>query len=141
MTCCDISTICVDRINPSQRWKALMKRFRWALPFAVLLVLCGIAWILLSRGVFDRGGSNQSPTAGPIPSQYDSERAFGYLKQLCDLGPRPSGSPAMMRAFCVHSSQPKPFEKRCTSSPRAKTSRVFASVRSESISETLNVLF
>ncbi len=26
---------------------------------------------------------------------FDGERAYGYLKQLCDLGPRPSGSKAM----------------------------------------------
>ena len=28
---------------------------------------------------------------------FDGERAYGYLKQLCDLGPRPSGSTAMTR--------------------------------------------
>jgi len=27
----------------------------------------------------------------------DADRAFGYLKQMCDLGPRPSGSDAMRR--------------------------------------------
>ncbi|MEM6363894.1 MAG: M28 family peptidase [Planctomycetota bacterium] len=33
----------------------------------------------------------------PIPSAYDPERAMGYLSQLCEFGPRPSGSDAMRR--------------------------------------------
>lgn len=36
-------------------------------------------------------------TTRPVPDQYDADRAFGYLEQLCDLGPRPSGSEAMKR--------------------------------------------
>ncbi len=54
--------------------------------------------IAFAAGWFDRGPVlPQSPTVGAVPQQYDEERAFGYLKQLCDLGPRPSGSEAMSR--------------------------------------------
>ncbi len=28
---------------------------------------------------------------------FDGDRAYGYLKQLCDIGPRPSGSPGMAK--------------------------------------------
>jgi len=34
---------------------------------------------------------------GPVPDRYDADRAFGYLVDICDLGPRPSGSPAMLQ--------------------------------------------
>src|SRR6056297_3551871 len=32
---------------------------------------------------------------GPVPDRYDVDRAMGYLVDICNLGPRPSGSPAM----------------------------------------------
>ncbi len=50
---------------------------------------------MVSLGGFDRGPSNQSLSAVAVPAPYDADRAFGYLEQLCDLGPRPTGSPAM----------------------------------------------
>jgi glutaminyl-peptide cyclotransferase len=68
----------------------------------VLLVFLALAAVLLlvaiGGGVFDRGPvRTETPSIGAIPAAYDSERAFGYLQQLCDLGPRPSGSAAMAR--------------------------------------------
>lgn len=45
----------------------------------------------------DRGPDVSSPALGAIPAEYKSDRAFGYLKALCDLGPRPSGSAQMER--------------------------------------------
>lgn len=68
----------------------------WALTlffcFAVgLMVVIGI-------GSLDRGPTeSQSPTTGEIPANYNADRAMGYLVQLCDLGPRPSGTAAMQR--------------------------------------------
>jgi glutaminyl-peptide cyclotransferase len=32
-----------------------------------------------------------------IPPPYDADRAMGYLVQICELGPRPSATPAMLR--------------------------------------------
>jgi glutaminyl-peptide cyclotransferase len=54
--------------------------------------------VVVSIGLFDRGPSGpQSPSAGAIPAAYNPNRAFGYLVQLCELGPRPSASTAMQR--------------------------------------------
>ena len=51
---------------------------------------------LVSSGWFHRGPTgNVSPTLSAIPAQYDSDRSFSYLKMLCDIGPRVSGSAGM----------------------------------------------
>ncbi|TWU46242.1 Peptidase family M28 [Rubripirellula tenax] len=42
------------------------------------------------------GPIDSSPSAVSIPAQYDADRAMGYLQRLCDFGPRPSGSSAMV---------------------------------------------
>lgn len=44
---------------------------------------------LASLSALAADGADQNPI--------DADRAFGYLEQLCDLGPRPSGSDAMAR--------------------------------------------
>ncbi len=47
---------------------------------------------------FDLGGiqhRDQPPASVPIPPTYNADRAIGYLKQLCEIGPRPSGTAAM----------------------------------------------
>lgn len=62
------------------------------------LVASGLVLIAISSGLFGRGAvAVQSPTRTPIPDRYDAQRAMSYLQQLCDLGPRPSGSAAMAR--------------------------------------------
>jgi hypothetical protein len=69
---------------------ALMLGF---IALAAVLVL-----VAIGAGVFERGPVEpESPSIGAIPAAYNRERAFGYLQQLCDLGPRPSGSAAMAR--------------------------------------------
>ena len=35
--------------------------------------------------------------AAPVKNPVDGLRAFRYLEQLCDLGPRPSGSEGMLK--------------------------------------------
>ncbi len=35
--------------------------------------------------------------AKPTPSPVDGDRAYGYLKEICAIGPRPAGSPANTR--------------------------------------------
>jgi hypothetical protein len=35
--------------------------------------------------------------AWPIPAEYDADRAYEYLRQVAAIGPRPSGSPGMIR--------------------------------------------
>ena len=59
-----------------------------------------VAALILGYLLFDgmdRGPVAAGPTAGAIPAQYEPKRAFEYLKQICDLGPRPSGSAQMKR--------------------------------------------
>lgn len=42
------------------------------------------------------GGSLLGVARASGPNPLDAERAMGYLKQVCELGPRPSGSRAML---------------------------------------------
>ncbi len=59
---------------------------------ALAIGIFGLGWFWVSkRELMDPA----SATITPIPARYDSDRAFGFLKKLCDLGPRPSGSAAM----------------------------------------------
>lgn len=54
--------------------------------------------IAIALGIFDRGViASESPARGPIPKQYDPRRAMTYLHDLCQIGPRQSGSPGMVR--------------------------------------------
>jgi hypothetical protein len=70
----------------------------WFWVFGVVLSLGLLLIALVWGGVFARGPvANESPTLQAIPQRYNPQRAMGYLVQLCDLGPRPSGSPAMTR--------------------------------------------
>jgi glutaminyl-peptide cyclotransferase len=71
------------------------KWVKWA---SILLVVIGATIVLaFSRGLIDRGPDQNAPTTAAIPSTYDPQRAMEYLTQLCELGPRPSGTPAMRR--------------------------------------------
>jgi hypothetical protein len=61
--------------------------WRWAIGGAGVLAAAGlVAWVAMGKGMDDK------PTLKPAP--IDGERAFGYLKTICDLGPRPAGSAA-----------------------------------------------
>ncbi len=72
-------------------------RGSWRWVIVVFALLGGGLFALIAGGLFDRGPDVQSPTTGAIPAQYDPDRAFGFLVQICQLGPRPSGSEAMQR--------------------------------------------
>lgn len=65
---------------------------------AVVAVSCAMVGYL----VLFRGPGTASQGAAQVPSEltladipFNGERAYDYLRELCDLGPRPSGSPAM----------------------------------------------
>lgn len=64
---------------------------------AIFMILLGLLVVVAFwGGVFDRGPvAPVSPVVNAIPRQYDPDRAFGYLTQICDIGLRPSGSPGM----------------------------------------------
>lgn len=59
----------------------------WATPaLAVVAVAAGVVVLLQQRG--------KTAMAEPIPAPIDGQRAYGYLKQICALGPRISGTDA-----------------------------------------------
>ncbi len=71
---------------------------RWLWVLALFFCLIVGLMTAIGIGLFDRGPVEyQSPTVGAIPANYNADRAMGYLVQLCDLGPRPSGTAAMQR--------------------------------------------
>ncbi|MDG2220620.1 MAG: M28 family peptidase [Rubripirellula sp.] len=64
---------------------------------AIGLMIAGLV-IAVVAGVFDRGPVQpQSPATRAIPAKYEQQRAYQYLNQLCNLGPRPSGSKEMQQ--------------------------------------------
>lgn len=76
-----------------QRSVSSSGKTKWliALVGFLTLAIVGLLGLLLGRDQRNSDG----PTISPIPVEYDADRAFGILSQLCDIGPRPSGSPAM----------------------------------------------
>ena len=80
-----------DRPAPAPRKKlAARTLLLWGAVAAGLLVVAALAVTIF------RGSSATAADAelGKIP--FNGARAYGYLKQLCDLGPRRSGSEAMI---------------------------------------------
>lgn len=68
---------------------------------AILIVVLLIANANRGGGLFGfaAGGSAGEPgqSSVPIPARYDADRAFAILVELCDIGPRPSGSAGMAK--------------------------------------------
>lgn len=56
------------------------------------LGLAGFGLWLIAGGFGPTGPSGKTAA---VPERYDADRAMGYLKTLCEFGPRPSGSEAM----------------------------------------------
>ncbi|TWT91567.1 M28 family peptidase [Stieleria varia] len=67
----------------------------------ILLTILSVGGLLIAWNVITNANRDpdqiEPPAAVVIPAQYDADRAMAYLKQLCELGPRPSGSEAMIR--------------------------------------------
>jgi len=85
------------------RWINVMPQFvmktsliRGALAALVVSIAAGVLIAAWQLGTSGRSGP--SPTAAlVIPAPYDADRAYSYLKQICDIGPRPSATAAMHR--------------------------------------------
>jgi hypothetical protein len=73
-------------------------RFRFGFPIRWLVVVAvvGAAFAVRQFG-FKAGGEGAASSRLVIPAPYDADRAFSYLNQICDLGPRPSATVAMGR--------------------------------------------
>lgn len=73
---------------------------RWSHPgwfLATGVLLGALLWLGFSSRWFDRGPDTNAVALASLPAQYDAGRAMGYLVQICDLGPRYSGSLGMKR--------------------------------------------
>lgn len=74
-----------------------MRRLNKQTIFLVVIAVATVgvsAWLLLKGGGGGRGqgrGGNAKWRSSPV----QSKRAMGYLEALCEIGPRPSGSPGM----------------------------------------------
>ena len=63
---------------------------------AMVLILVTYLALFNNRGDADYQASRSGPiTLETIP--FDGQQSFRYLEQICDLGPRPSGSPGMLK--------------------------------------------
>jgi glutaminyl-peptide cyclotransferase len=72
----------------------------WFLTAVVVASCLVVGYILFVDAPQHRGGGSEAAAAptskfklADIP--FDGQKAYAYLKQICDLGPRVSGSPAM----------------------------------------------
>ena len=72
-------------------------KLSWWYVFGFLAAMLAALAVAIWGGAFHRGPSRERAVTRAIPAQYDANRAMGYLVDICNLGPRPSGSPAMIR--------------------------------------------
>jgi glutaminyl-peptide cyclotransferase len=63
---------------------------RWPLVLGLIVVAGGIS-VGLVRTL---GPAMPEPESDLAPAPIDGDRAYGYLKQICELGPRPAGTAA-----------------------------------------------
>jgi glutaminyl-peptide cyclotransferase len=68
--------------------------FKYAV-LPLLIVGLGVSLTVPILQWFRTAEANEAMFAPPVP--IDGERAFGYLKQICDIGPRTAGSDANAR--------------------------------------------
>ncbi|MBW3540230.1 MAG: M28 family peptidase [Planctomycetes bacterium] len=66
-----------------------LSKLRWLLAAAV------VAGVAIAAAAFLTFGSAEGPRERPPANPLDASRAFGYLVEICRLGPRPSGSEGM----------------------------------------------
>jgi hypothetical protein len=67
-------------------------------PLFVLSIAIGMGLGVYYFGFMEQGLSQPlEMTDRPIPAIYSPDRAMGYLNAICNFGPRPTGSEAMLR--------------------------------------------
>lgn len=75
-------------------------RLGWpvAIALAALILVAGGVGLIAPRFARTTEDPDAVPdSAVPRPAPIDGQRAYAYLKQMCDLGPRPAGSEASAR--------------------------------------------
>ncbi len=81
---------------PPRHVRFKLKRGLW-IAIAILSGLALVAFVLATWEL-DRAMAYYFPDrATPTPAPIDGKRAYGYLQQICKIGPRPAGSAANAR--------------------------------------------
>jgi hypothetical protein len=78
---------------PQRRDRNVSRRWFLGLFLTVIVLGVGAVWLWHSRTTTAEAATLLTGTPAPI----DGARAFGYLKKICELGPRPAGSEANTR--------------------------------------------
>jgi len=78
-------------IRRAYEWKRLLKYV--VLPLVIVALIGGLTFPLLQRPRTVEAKAAMLASPAPI----DGKRAYGYLKQICEIGPRTAGSPANAR--------------------------------------------
>jgi len=88
-----------ESVHGGNRNSPMLKDHRMigGIGLAALMVLGGLLWVWQpwDGNAATDPGAQAKPAADRIP--FDRERAMRYLKQICDIGPRISGSPGMIK--------------------------------------------
>src|SRR5437879_3760060 len=80
---------------PRRRWRLHHGLDNWLVIGLFLLVLMiSISFALVLPLVHSLRASMADTQTTPQPAPINGERAMGYLKQICAIGPRPAGSEA-----------------------------------------------
>ena len=77
-----------NQLRPKEPVKRKRRSF-W-LGLSLLLIGIGVALIVLQNSRFDEANAEMAVTPAPI----DGERAYKYLKAICEIGPRIAGTEA-----------------------------------------------
>lgn len=77
----------LDHRGPAKLWPILIA---WS-----VVLVCLVIGLVTFFAMWGRDSSSVTSSL-VVPAPYDGERADRYLRQICDFGPRPSGSPAMV---------------------------------------------
>ncbi len=84
----NLDTTALPPAKPSSPWR------HWLLlPVAIACALGGLGFYFFQQR---RAGETKKSMSGPAVA-IDGERAYGYLKQICEIGPRIAGSEANAR--------------------------------------------
>ncbi len=85
------------RAEVSARERAKRGRSAKAWTVCGALAVTTVVGVLVVMPWSNRHERAATTSGAVIPAPYDADRAYSYLLQICDLGPRPSATPAMRR--------------------------------------------
>ena len=104
------------RVLPQEWDKTVVLRLTFGLIVTAAALGAGIVWLWQTRRSMAEAETMLAVTPAPI----DGERAYGYLKTICAIGPRPAGSEANARQRKLVAEH---FQKRGRHHPRVTFSR------------------